>query len=1497
MRVAFLHPLKLSDHFFVEAHEVAIASALTAEGHPAELVDYLFDPDRDEAEQIEELRQRLVAAAYDVIFLRLSWSDALGRAVASATRHLVGWESRDLLEQGIAAVAVTHVSREVVQGLVAALAADADLSEVPGLSLRRGDAVTQTPPAKERSIYEELSTAPYDAGRRVTLSKKRANETRAVVVSNFGCAYRNVPNRSEVFEGVELPKGVSTAGCTFCGVRAYEKMTEEQAITLVIKQIDAELRARPEVKEIAIKDDFSLRFLGKLGARLLAWSEQSGISLSHRTVLLSARPDYLLTYREAIESALAGAFPAALGFYLLGYENFSDAELHRYHKGMSGAEIERALELMDAWAAAYPQRFRISPTSGFILFGPWTTLEDLRINANVMRRRGFSRFRGRALLSQLRLHPEQPLYWLAKKDGLLVEDRQDPRESDAYRRGYRVDAPFRFADPKVAAVHAAVLRSAHLPDDALFDVFEDALDDAAGQPRGKNKRPHRMVRSPNEQKHKGARTQQVSVGQTCNQNCAFCTYRAQSEREPLKERAERAANDVRRAASAGATTLVLTGAEPTLQPYLFDLAKLATNLGVTRVELETNGTLLGAAFLAGRGASVLEAMKAGGIASVRLALNALSAETSDAITRDPGGFARTEAALSALLRGGLAVELAVALVPANQGELRKIVERASALKKDLDLAGDRISVSVRWIHSARPGFVTLPIEVARRELLSGYEAARAHAIPLRVAAGAELPPCVYPEPAAVADLFRLHAELVTREESLPEAERRYVRLPACASCAAADVCPGPLRGCASRVAPLARSLAPSELSEKTTRSNVRERQLREYKSELSAGRGEEAAHQRRILRLVFHCNQACDFCFVSRELPPIEHERLVAEIEECGEKGIAIDFSGGEPTLHPDVLSYIELALEKGVPRVELQTNAIKMADPTFARALARSGLHSAFVSLHGTSARVSDRVTAAPGTFDKTLRGIENLLAEGLPVQLNFVVCGANVSELAGYPDFVHQRFLAPRLARGEAIPEVGITLSYAAASTDNVPRDVRLIPRISSVAAQFEAAIDRARALGIPVSGLDTKCGVPACYLPRSVREVAFAYAVPKEEQERASFGFTKAAACARCDYQDRCYGIRTSYAEIHGTGELRAIRDGQIVPEVVDTEAGPADHPAADDPYRRIGLSTTHRLRPGSRARLTGPLPPRGATLVQMAGDAAARELVELDAGLRSLVKLERATRALAEEVADDRRARGYLARVYVGPPGPGGSAPRAIAFVARDASVLEEAIRIEEGLVRPRSERAADVLSMGRLLGYPDCCVRAFADHPEQNDATWFARLSRMHEGSLLPEQNWASAELRLFSHFPCGPRCEATLAHARRSLKALFEVSPGYASMLERALRSVAIVMAVDRSVLLEEPETAGALSEAGVSYAYGRVWSPARLGMDNSHASAPEQRAFELEIVDLLAEGDRVLRTPHALSVYLGSRLLGEIVFAEDAPRLLDFRGRRVLPRLRVLGA
>jgi hypothetical protein len=275
---------------------------------------------------------------------------------------------------------------------------------------------------------------------------------------------------------------------------------------------------------------------------------------------------------------------------------------------------------------------------------------------------------------------------------------------------------------------------------------------------------------------------------------------------------------------------------------------------------------------------------------------------------------------------------------------------------------------------------------------------------------------------------------------------------------------------------------------------------------------------------------------------------------------------------------------------------------------------------------------------------------------------------------------------------------------------------------------------------------------------------------------------------------------------------------------------------------------------------------------------RELLQLDAGLRALIKRERGSLEAAESVARRLASEGRRTCVFHG----GSRRTRSIAFIATDDETLALAMRLEAALDGAASERTEAVLGLGRLLGYPECCVERLASEALQDDDTQIARLAGSHEGRLSLYDNWVPVELRPFSHFPCRSGCLATAALSRRTLELIDGACPGFGEALRRALRSVTVVQSLWCYVLLLEARV-----EAGVGVSYGSVLSQRDLGMSSEDAALqdPAFRAFNLEVVEPLESGNRLALHENELEIRRDGELVTRSAFAPRAPHILDFSG------------
>ena len=603
------------------------------------------------------------------------------------------------------------------------------------------------------------------------------------------------------------------------------------------------------------------------------------------------------------------------------------------------------------------------------------------------------------------------------------------------------------------------------------------------------------------------RSQRVVTNETCNQNCWFCSARRPAERPDFVARA--AVKQRIDAALAGdPREIVLTGGEPTLRSDIADLVRRCGAAGA-RVVLETNAAVIDA--------ERARALAAAGLHTARVQLVAWG-EEADAITRDPGGFAAALRGIHALAAAGVTVEITTPVV-------RRNLALVAALPGEIVAAELPVSSLVLVIPTAAPkGDECASLGEIGAAVTAVADAARRFGLALRLDPTTFVPPCIFARPERVAHLFALNRGNAARPE--------FEHVSECAGCLVADRCPGlPAAALAAGYASPPRPICEARLRRRlTVVSSVEEQIAREFltRDEYRGGAEKIAEY---TVRVNFHCNQSCEFCFVSTHLPPAAETAIREAIENAGREGAVLVLSGGEPTLNPRLVEYVRLAKSRGVREVELQTNAIRLADAELTAALASAGVDRAMVSLHGSCAEISDAVTGAPGTFEATVRGIDELVRTAVHVRLNFVFCQANRHDFPRFVDDVAERW-----------PGIAVVFSFVGSHTDVVPRSASLIPRFADVIPSLVAGLARARARGVEIFGFESMCGLPLCLVPEEERGAFSKLPLPAEA---GSGEFVKAEACERCAESYRCYGVRRGYAELYGTDELRALTDDARAP----------------------------------------------------------------------------------------------------------------------------------------------------------------------------------------------------------------------------------------------------------------------------------------------------------------------------------------------------------------
>ena len=151
--------------------------------------------------------------------------------------------------------------------------------------------------------------------------------------------------------------------------------------------------------------------------------------------------------------------------------------------------------------------------------------------------------------------------------------------------------------------------------------------------------------------------------------------------------------------------------------------------------------------------------------------------------------------------------------------------------------------------------------------------------------------------------------------------------------------------------------------------------------------------------LTNRCNLTCPVCFANANAAGYLYEPNFEQIRKMlqalrDEKPVAcriVQFSGGEPTMHPRFLDILRLATELGFSHTQIATNGLKFASLEFAQQCKEAGLHTLYLQFDGVSDDVYRR-TRGESLWEKKLKCIENVKKAGLKiVYVPTIVKGVN--------------------------------------------------------------------------------------------------------------------------------------------------------------------------------------------------------------------------------------------------------------------------------------------------------------------------------------------------------------------------------------------------------------------------------------------------------------------------------------------------------------------------
>ncbi len=154
-----------------------------------------------------------------------------------------------------------------------------------------------------------------------------------------------------------------------------------------------------------------------------------------------------------------------------------------------------------------------------------------------------------------------------------------------------------------------------------------------------------------------------------------------------------------------------------------------------------------------------------------------------------------------------------------------------------------------------------------------------------------------------------------------------------------------------------------------------------------------------VIEITTRCNMVCPICFADAgpgyDLTVAQVEGMLDRLLEMEGHPEVVQISGGEPTIHPQVLDILAAAKTRGVKCVMLNTNGLRLAqDPAFARELA-AYQPIVYLQFDGLSAQTHQTLRGRDLLATKR-KALDQLAEAGLcAILVATIVQGVNESEI----------------------------------------------------------------------------------------------------------------------------------------------------------------------------------------------------------------------------------------------------------------------------------------------------------------------------------------------------------------------------------------------------------------------------------------------------------------------------------------------------------------------
>ena len=166
--------------------------------------------------------------------------------------------------------------------------------------------------------------------------------------------------------------------------------------------------------------------------------------------------------------------------------------------------------------------------------------------------------------------------------------------------------------------------------------------------------------------------------------------------------------------------------------------------------------------------------------------------------------------------------------------------------------------------------------------------------------------------------------------------------------------------------------------------------------------------------LTNRCNLKCPICFANSDAAGYVYEPTFEQVLDMlrtyratrPAAGRAIQFSGGEPTLHPRFLDCLRAAGRMGFSHTQIATNGLRLArEDDFAKRCEDAGLHDVYLQFDGLSDDIYRKTRGRPLLAEK-MKAVERIMETDMKIVLvPTIVRGFNDDQVGDIVRFAIER------------------------------------------------------------------------------------------------------------------------------------------------------------------------------------------------------------------------------------------------------------------------------------------------------------------------------------------------------------------------------------------------------------------------------------------------------------------------------------------------------------